>query len=66
MSKEQFIEKYGEECYYSHPIIHKCTVLDPGYGSVSKYYAEPIEPISYSGDYYVCKYKKRFLFFINI
>lgn len=55
MIKEQFIEKYSEECYYSHPIIHKCTVLDPGYGPVSKYYDEPVEPIFYSGDYYVCK-----------
>lgn len=47
MSKEQFIEKYGEECYYySHPIIHKCTIyIDSGYGPVSKYYVEPVEPI---------------------
>ena len=57
MTKEQFIEKYGEECYYdSLTIIHEYPVYtDPGYGPVSKHYIEPVEPISYSGVYYVCK-----------
>lgn len=56
MTKEQFIEKYGKDCYYySEPIIHKYTVyIDSGYGPVSKYYVEPVEP-SHSGEYYVCK-----------
>lgn len=54
MTKEQFIEKYGEGCYYdSLTIIHEYT--DSIYGPVSKYYVELVSPISYSGEYYVCK-----------
>ena len=56
MTKEQFIEKYGEECYYdSLTITYEYPVFtDPNYGPVSKYYIEPVEPV-YSGVYYVCK-----------
>lgn len=58
MTKEQFIEKYGEECYYdSLTIIHEYPIytIDSGYGPVSKCYIETVEPLSYSGVYYVCK-----------
>lgn len=57
MAKEQFIEKYSEECYYdSLTVTYEYPVFtDPGYGPVSKYYIEQVEPLSYSGVYYVCK-----------
>ena len=50
MTKEQFIEKYGKECYYDSLTI-TYEYADSIYGPVSKYYIEPVEPI-YSGVYY--------------
>lgn len=58
MAKEQFIEKYCEECYYDSLTVtyeYPVYTTDSGYGPVSKYYIEPVEPLSYSGVYYVCK-----------
>lgn len=56
MQKEKLIEKHGNERDYDSltNTYNYAVYTDTGYGPVSKYYIEPVEPI-YSGDYYVCK-----------